>query len=131
MLTDQAVVHFLTFAPMVDKMRLEDVLFTGVIGQLSNLTRFNTPAFSYDVVSRIWVDLNEMEMLSCVEYIFWRAEKFSSNFGGIFIFGSFTVCWAAINVGFFLGSNDNVFIGVIYQMKAENLAYTVGYFILC
>lgn len=51
MLTDQAVIHLLTFAPMVDKMRLEDVLFTGVLGQLSNLTRFDTPAFSYDIVS--------------------------------------------------------------------------------
>ncbi|KAI6175027.1 hypothetical protein M3Y97_00986500 [Aphelenchoides bicaudatus] len=32
-------------------MRLEDVLFTGVIGQMANLTRFNTPAFSYDIIT--------------------------------------------------------------------------------
>jgi hypothetical protein len=51
MLTDQAVTNILTFAPTVDKMRLEDVLFTGVLGELANLTRFNTPAFSYDIVS--------------------------------------------------------------------------------
>lgn len=51
MLSDEAVVQILNSTPMVNKIRLEDVLFTGIIGQLSNLTRFNTPAFSYDIVS--------------------------------------------------------------------------------
>jgi hypothetical protein len=51
MLTDQAAIELLIRTRLVNRMRLEDVLFTGVLGEMANLTRFNTPAFSYDIVS--------------------------------------------------------------------------------
>ncbi|KAI6204352.1 Glycosyl transferase domain containing protein [Aphelenchoides besseyi] len=49
LLTREAVAEIHKQMVKVEKIRLEDVLFTGIIGNLANVTRFDTPAFSWDL----------------------------------------------------------------------------------
>ncbi|KAI6180104.1 Beta-1,3-galactosyltransferase 5-like protein [Aphelenchoides besseyi] len=49
LLTHEAVAEIYKQTVKVEKIRLEDVLFTGIIGNLANVTRFDTPAFSWEL----------------------------------------------------------------------------------